>query len=368
MSNRYVEKYIKTIYYNYLKNYRAVRSIVKLLRYDVLRIIHSVRIFRGKKAKKYICTLPWDSAAIKAHGGVTCSTASRGRDELFYGSINESPFIDVWHGERLQALRKRIKDPCKELPYLCYTCPYKVDNRDISALKNRPDYPKYLWVESTDRCNLKCPVCVHSDDRGGHLLSFERYKGMIDEVGPYLQKLFFFLDGENYLHPKATDMTRYAKSVNNKIRIYTSTNGLLFDSSTKQEDFVRSCVDEATFSIDGAYQDSYAHYRKGGSLDLVLRNLQGIIDIRNRLEVPLHITWRYILFEWNDSEEEMDRARELAGRIGVDSLSWLITTTVFHSKRFLLPNINDYSVKLPYEHYEASYMGEKEIILKQKLV
>ena len=41
-------------------------------------------------------------------------------------------------------------------------------------------------------------------------------------------------------------------------------------------------------------------------------------------DVPV-LNWRYILFEWNDSDEEMQRARDLAAEIGVDRLAWEIT-------------------------------------------
>ena len=34
------------------------------------------------------------------------------------------------------------------------------------------------------------------------------------------------------------------------------------------------------------------------------------------------LIWRYILFPWNDSPEEMDLARQLAREIGVDHLTW----------------------------------------------
>ncbi len=37
------------------------------------------------------------------------------------------------------------------------------------------------------------------------------------------------------------------------------------------------------------------------------------------------MNWRYILFNWNDSDAEMARARELAAEIGVDRLCWELT-------------------------------------------
>jgi hypothetical protein len=45
---------------------------------------------------------------------------------------------------------------------------------------------------------------------------------------------------------------------------------------------------------------------------------------RSGRDVP-QLNWRYILFTWNDSDEEMDRARELAAEAGIDRLCWEIT-------------------------------------------
>jgi hypothetical protein len=45
---------------------------------------------------------------------------------------------------------------------------------------------------------------------------------------------------------------------------------------------------------------------------------------RSGRDLP-YLNWRYILFRWNDSDAEMDLARELAVDIGVDRLCWEIT-------------------------------------------
>jgi len=361
-------KFISPSCYNWLKKHSFFRRICRLFRYNILGKFYTVFSMKAKGRKKFICTLPWEKAAIKANGEVTCSTAHRGRKELFFGNINESSFKDIWHGTKFQALRQHILDPETELSYLCYTCPYKTEYKDIQMLPLKPDYPKEVWIESTDMCNLKCSVCLHPGDRHGFYLSLERFTQFIDEVGPNLETLLFYIDGENYMHPEATEMTRYAKKVNPDLFILTSTNGLLFNTSSKQEDFVRSGVDRVIFSIDGATRDSYAHYRKGGQLDSVLDNLKAVIDFKKKLGISLHVQWRYILFEWNDSDEEMDLARELASNIGVDSLTWLITTTVNHSKRFFLSHIAEYPVKLSIECYEATEVAVKEDLLKQKFV
>ncbi len=55
-------------------------------------------------------------------------------------------------------------------------------------------------------------------------------------------------------------------------------------------------------------------------------NLQTVVDEKRSSghDVPF-VNWRYILFRWNDSDTEMDRARARATEIGVDRLCWEIT-------------------------------------------
>ena len=184
---------------------------------------------------------------------------------------------------------------------------------------------------------------------------------MMDEIGQYLSTLLFYIDGENYLHPEATKMTRYARQVNPKLQILTSTSGLLFCGTESQIEFVRSGVDIVIFSIDGANQESYSRYRKGGNFATALNNMRGVVKQKQRLGTDLVVVWRYILFKWNDSDEEMDRARFLAAEIGVDSLTWLVTTTVNHSERFLPDSISTYKTKLPNERFEATETASQEL-------
>jgi hypothetical protein len=57
---------------------------------------------------------------------------------------------------------------------------------------------------------------------------------------------------------------------------------------------------------------------------------------RSGRDLPF-LNWRYILFVWNDNDAEMNRARALAGEIGVDRLCWEITDhpEQAYSRRFV---------------------------------
>jgi hypothetical protein len=120
-------------------------------------------------------------------------------------------------------------------------------------------------------------------------------------------------------------MCEYIKSRFPTIYLYTSTNGLAFNEDGARR-LVRSGIDEVTFSLDGASQETFAIYRQRGDFEKAIRNLRAAVDEKRRRaqDVPF-INWRYILFSHNDSDEEMGRARALAQDIGVDRLCWEIT-------------------------------------------
>jgi hypothetical protein len=132
-------------------------------------------------------------------------------------------------------------------------------------------------------------------------------------------------------------MCEYIKGTFPHIYLYTSTNGLAF-SEAQARRLALSGIDEVTFSIDGATQDVYAKYRQRGRLDVALANLRAMADEKRRTgrDLPF-LNWRYILFKWNDSDEQMTLARKLAAEIGVDRLCWEITDHPEHafSRRFV---------------------------------
>ncbi|MCE7960795.1 MAG: hypothetical protein DYH06_23090, partial [Acidobacteria bacterium ACB2] len=112
------------------------------------------------------------------------------------------------------------------------------------------------------------------------------------------------------------------------------------------------------FSIDGASQDTYVKYRQRGNFDKAMANLRAMTDEKRKAgrDVP-HLNWRYILFNWNDSDEEMNRARQIAAEVGVDRLCWEITDHPedSYSRRFG-PGTPDYE-RIRHEVWDMSGLG-----------
>ena len=167
----------------------------------------------------------------------------------------------------------------------------------------------------------------------------------------------FFNYGEAFLHKRAVEMCEYIKTKFPHIYLYTSTNGLALNEE-KARRLVHSGIDEVTFSIDGASQDTYVRYRQRGKFDLAVANLHAMADekARHGRDVP-QINWRYILFNWNDSDEEMEKARRLAVELGADRLSWEITDHPEDSfSRRFAPGTADFD-RIKYEVWDHSGLG-----------
>jgi len=153
------------------------------------------------------------------------------------------------------------------------------------------------------------------------------------------------------------EMCEYIKTKFPHIYLYTSTNGLALNEE-KARRLVHSGIDEVTFSIDGASQDTYVRYRQRGDFAKALANLRAMADEKAKAgrDVP-QINWRYILFAWNDHDEEMDAARRLAVEAGVDRLCWEITDHPedSYSRRFV-PGTDDFKA-IEFEIWDRNNLG-----------
>jgi hypothetical protein len=137
------------------------------------------------------------------------------------------------------------------------------------------------------------------------------------------------------LHKDALPFLRTVRRQRPDVLLHTNTNGLALTPKKIEELAAEPLIDLVVFSIDGAWEDSYRRYRVNGQLKRALANLEALVRACERAGTAdrVEIIWQYILFEWNDSDEELAEARRLAAEIGVP-LKWVFTHTEGASKRY----------------------------------
>jgi MoaA/NifB/PqqE/SkfB family radical SAM enzyme len=300
-------------------------------------------------ASRFTCTWPQTTLVMLCDGRVVCGCADPYAKRVLGDARHES-IGDIWTGATATGLRRDLNAGGSSF---CGDCPLKRPLEDGEAPPQRPEQPSALpnrlYVECTAACNLSCHLACCAPETGitrtreAGMLDVDLFDRVLAETGDSLIRLDFFNYGEAFLHKRAIEMCERVKARYPHIYLYTSTNGLAF-SSEQARRLVHSGIDEVTFSIDGATQERYERYRRRGNLQLALDNLRAMVEEKRSAarDVPF-INWRYILFTWNDSDEEMDRARHLAQAIGVDRLCWEITDHPedCFSRRFA-PGTDDY--------------------------
>lgn len=260
------------------------------------------------------------------------------------GDARLSSVHEVWNGEVIRRVREELNGGGSSF---CGDCPLKLPlGKDATPPSRSVDagpLPGRMFIECTAACNISCHQACCAPETGiartrqAGMLEFDLFRRVIDEVGPTLGRIDFFNYGEAFLHKRAVEMCAYIKSRHPHIYLYTSTNGLALTEEQARQ-LVHSGIDEVTFSVDGASQSTYERYRRRGRFEVAINNLRAMADEKRRstADVPF-LNWRYILFTWNDSDEEMDRARAMAEDIGVDRLCWELTDhpEEAFSRRFL---------------------------------
>jgi radical SAM family protein/iron-sulfur cluster protein len=294
-------------------------------------------------ATRFSCSWPWSTLVLLCDGRIVCGCADPYAKRVL-GDVRAESVSAVWRGERATALRADLNAGGSKF---CGDCPLKLPLKkdDVAPQRdvNVGPLPSRLYIECTAACNISCAQACCAPETGitrtrqAGMLDFELFRRAVDEAAPSLGRIDFFNYGETFLHKRAIEMCEYIKSRFPHVYLYTSTNGLAFTEEQARR-LVNSGIDEVTFSIDGATPESYVVYRKRGDFEKAIRNLRAAVHEKRRAgrDVPF-INWRYILFTHNDSDEEMQRARDLANDIGVDRLCWELTDHPedMFSRRFL---------------------------------
>lgn len=203
--------------------------------------------------------------------------------------------------------------------------------------------PISIAIEPTTACNLRCPECpsgLRSFTRPTGMLQEELFMQVIDELKDTLLYLTFYFQGEPYLHPKFTELVRYAAERN--IYTATSTNAHYLDERNAQKT-ITSGLDRLIISIDGTTQETYQSYRIGGKLEKVIEGTKNILYWKKQLKSKTP----YVIFQFlvvKPNEHQIAEVQRLGKELGVDEVK-LKTAQIYDYENGspLLPTIPKYA-------------------------
>jgi radical SAM protein with 4Fe4S-binding SPASM domain len=168
-----------------------------------------------------------------------------------------------------------------------------------------PALPTFVQIEPVGQCNLRCQMCAiqFRTDGPPHgppaFMPFETFTRLIDGFGA-IEDLHLQGLGEPMMHPRFFDMIAYATA--RGIRVTTNSNLTLLNAR-RAERCVQSGLDCLHVSIDGAQAATYERIRVRAHFERVLRNLQLLLDTRERFRsVVPHLKLVMVIMRQNLQE------------------------------------------------------------------
>lgn len=203
--------------------------------------------------------------------------------------------------------------------------------------------PFNISIEPTTDCNLACPECpsgLKSFSRPTGKMNIELFDKFLTESSDFLIYLYFYFQGEPYLHPKFLEMVKMAKKKN--IYTVTSTNAH-FLTERKAEQTVESGLDRILISLDGTTQEVYENYRINGSLNKVKKGIENLVKAKKELNSSNpYIILQFLVVKPN--EHQIEEVKLLGKQLGVNEVAFKTAQIYdFENGSDLTPTINKYS-------------------------
>tara|TARA_R110002096_G_scaffold170066_1_gene342044 strand:- start:1527 stop:5576 length:4050 start_codon:yes stop_codon:yes gene_type:complete len=310
---------------------------------------------KGPWKPRFLCD-SLSSPVVLSDGRVTtCTLDHNGQNQL--ANINEHSFdevVDRYRNTRYNAMARPISKP------MCHTCYTRVTSWKERAVPRAGwMHPKFddaaverfeaayddqrlkLNIELSAKCNLRCIGCAVSDPNYADMrtamnIDMDRLKTWVEQGAGRIDQLRLYHMGETWNHPRWAEFCRHVKEVDESISLFTSTNGMPLRTPQMLDDVIDVGFDHVVFSIHGATTASCQKYMgKAFDMDKALAVAKGLAERRAKAGTSKpYLSWKYILFTWNDSEEEIARAKALCDETGFDELHFTITSRPSPSETF----------------------------------
>jgi hypothetical protein len=140
-------------------------------------------------------------------------------------------------------------------------------------------------------------------------------KRVVTQAGPGVERVDLFNYGEPFLYRPLVDALRHIRQTLPATTIAISTDGMQVREPVESTIVRERLLDWVIFSIDGCDRESYRRYRIRGDFDVAFANL--VRFHRNAMGTGIRVIWQYVVFRWNDRDDQFRRAIALAEERGI---------------------------------------------------
>lgn len=184
----------------------------------------------------------------------------------------------------------------------------------MAAMQTQPHLPRNLYLEVTNRCNLKCNACIlyRGSWESPRDVTFDELVRITDQL-PELEQIALHGIGEPLLNAALPAMIRHLK--NRQAFVFFNSNGILLEDR-QQNELMDAGLDELRISLDAASPQGYQAMRNSNRFDQIVANLRSFVDrIRRRRACRPKLSLWYL--GTRENIDELPEFVRLAASIGV---------------------------------------------------
>lgn len=280
------------------------------------------------------------SLCIRSNGSISCDDDYG--QAITLGEINNSPdwdILKVFSNKQYRHLEYSLANQTMPWPEFCKHCALLQAGYFENGIKAKR--LRKIQIEPSLRCNLMCPNCSRiAWIRTGIdplLLDLRLYEKLLISLRNNdfcIDNIEYCGQGEPLTHPEYAEFVKIGRSIyrNTPQRLFTNGN---FNYHDKVKD---QFLEKIIVACDGYYQSSYEQYRINGHVSQPLK----FMEDAKKFSPATQVVWKYVLFEFNDYEEELLKAQDIADKIGIDTLLFILTPTANKSRQYDIDNRNQF--------------------------
>lgn len=239
--------------------------------------------------QKNMCKAPFSAIEIDCKGDVTvCCPAKNG---FVIGNIYQTPFDEIWYGEKAIWLRKDAIEKKYSKCNLIICSPVKnilndklnvlSEDKDLSVT---PPYPKYVKFCHDRHCNIKCITCRDS--------FITNTKEETDKLNSYIDDIYLpilknceiiSLNGAGEVFASSHCKTLIKKIVQTypNIKFDLHTNGVLCTKNACDELGITNKLFSIDISMHAATKKTYEKILLASNWERVRENIKWLSSLKN---------------------------------------------------------------------------------------
>jgi MoaA/NifB/PqqE/SkfB family radical SAM enzyme len=174
--------------------------------------------------------------------------------------------------------------------------------------------PVCLYLETTNRCNLRCETCPRTFDtlEPPADMSWELFTSIVDQF-PNIARVVLHGVGEPMMVRELPRMIRYLKERGTYVLF--NTNGTLL-TPRKRRELIETGLDELRVSLDAAEAEGFLRVRGRDMFDRIVRNVKDFVAFQKEVgaETPRVSLW---LTGLKETVDQLPAFVRLASEMGV---------------------------------------------------